>query len=287
MGGTRYCPRCQGEDGCYYFTPKEFELPQMSRRDESLNDNALASEKIGSQLIDDGPAKGSNGAPKDRSEKPGGPTAVLKPYYEQNGITIYHGDCREIMPQLGVYDLVITDPPYGVGLEYDGYEDSKKNLKEVVLASVPLMRRSSVVTLITSGISNMFEYPKPDWVLCWFFGQSYNSPWGFTSWQPILAYGKDPYLREGKGGYADAVNMVCSTPVDGHPCPKPLKFWRWLMMRGASRKTDRILDPFLGSGTTLVVAKKLGHQAVGIEQSEKYCEIAAKRLVQNTLEFQD
>jgi site-specific DNA-methyltransferase (adenine-specific) len=211
----------------------------------------------------------------------------MKPYYEEtnNGktLTIYHGDCREVLPQLGIFDLVITDPPYGVGLEYDGYEDSERNLNDVVLMSVPLIRASGVVTLITTGIGNQYKYPEPDWTLAWFYGQAYNCPWGFNAWQPILAYGKDPYLREGKGARADAVNIVCSTPVPGHPCPKPIMFWRWLMMRGSSRMKDTILDPFLGSGTTLVCAKELCHSAVGIEQSERYCEIAAKRLTQGVL----
>lgn len=212
----------------------------------------------------------------------------MKPYYEEKtpggkSLTIYHGDCREVMEELGIYDLVLTDPPYGVGLEYDNYEDSEKNFREVVLAAIEIARRSGVVTLLTPGTSNLFKYPEPTWTLCWFFGQSYNSPWGFSAWQPILAYGKDPWLRESKGGMPDAVNMVCSTPVDGHPCPKPLKFWKWLMRRGAPRESDRILDPFLGSGTTLLCAKELGHTAVGIEQSERYCEIAAKRLKQGVL----
>lgn len=211
----------------------------------------------------------------------------MKPYYQEGKpgkeLVIYHGDCREVLPQLGIYDLVITDPPYGVGLEYDSYDDSERNLREVVLAAMPLIRASGVVTLVTCGTSNQYEYPKPDWTLCWFYGQSYNSPWGFSAWQPILAYGKDPWLREAQGGKPDAVNMVCSTPVPGHPCPKPIKFWTWLFMRGTSRFTDRVIDPFLGSGTTLIVAKTLGHHAVGIEQSEKYCEIAAKRLTQGML----
>jgi site-specific DNA-methyltransferase (adenine-specific) len=211
----------------------------------------------------------------------------MKPFYQEGKpgkeLTIYHGDCREVLPELGIYDLVLTDPPYGVGLEYDGYEDSERNLREVVLMAFPLIRASGVVTLLTPGIRNERLYPIPDWTLAWFYGQAYNCPWGFNAWQPILAYGKDPYLRESSGGRADAVNMVCSTPVDGHPCPKPVKFWTWLMMRGASRPTDRILDPFLGSGTTLVCAKLLSHAAIGIEQSERYCEIAAKRLSQGTL----
>src|SRR5579859_7998655 len=104
----------------------------------------------------------------------------MKPYYQETipggkTLTIYHGDNRDVLPELGIYDLVLTDPPYGVGLEYDGYDDSVRNFREVVLVAVEIARRSGVVTLLTPGTSNLFKYPEPDWTLCWFFGQSYNS----------------------------------------------------------------------------------------------------------------
>lgn len=211
----------------------------------------------------------------------------MKPYYTEsaNGreLTIYHGDCREVLPDLGIYDLVLTDPPYGVGLEYDNYEDSDKNFREVVLAAFSLIKISGVVTLITPGNSRQYDYPKPDWTLGWFFGPSYPGPWGMIHWQPILAYGKDPYLREAEGCYPDAIVLADTRSRFDHPCPKPVKFWSWLLKRGAPRPTDKILDPFLGSGTTLYCAKQLGHSAIGIEQSEKYCEIAANRLRQDVL----
>ncbi len=213
----------------------------------------------------------------------------MKPYYQEGKfgkqLTIYHGDYREVLPELyTIYDLVLTDPPYGIGLEYDGYNDSEQNLNSVVLNGMPLIRRSGVVTLVTPGIANMYKYPVPNWVLCWRSGAGTSKgQWGFMSWQPILAYGKDPYLRESMGSREDSLVDNSSCNVNGHPCPKPVKVWRWLLKRGASRPNDRVLDPFLGSGTTLLVAKELGHEAVGIEQSERYCEISAKRLIQGVL----
>lgn len=213
----------------------------------------------------------------------------MKPYYQETipggkTLTIYHGDNREVLPELGIYDLVITDPPYGIGLEYDGYDDSQRNLLKMIAETFPLIRRSGTVTLLTPGNSNQYQYPIPDWTLCWFYGSgAFMCPWGFNCWQPILAYGADPHLRESKGPRPDSINMICTTDVKGHPCPKPLKFWKWLMARGTSRASDKVLDPFLGSGTTLHAAKELGHEAVGIEQSERYCEIAAKRLTQGVL----
>lgn len=210
----------------------------------------------------------------------------MKPYFSEGGQTIYHGDCRDILPQLGIFDLVLTDPPYGVGLTYDQYNDTEQNLVKLIRETFPLIKRSGVVTLLTPGNTNQYKYPEPDWTLCWFYASGqFVSPWGFSCWQPILAYGKDPYLRESKGCFPDSVNMVCSTSVNEHPCAKPEKFWSWLLMRGASRKSDRILDPFLGSGTTLLVARELGHTAIGIEVSERYCELAAKRLRQSVMDF--
>jgi len=211
----------------------------------------------------------------------------LKPFYQEGKpgkeLTIYHGDCREVLPELGIYDLVLTDPPYGVGLEYDGYDDSERNLREVVLAAFPLIRASSVVTLLTPGTKNLFLYPPPSWTLAWYHGPTDFGAWGIVHWSPILAYGKDPYSREDLGKLPDAVKLVDTRARSEHPCPKPLKLWSWLMKRGAVRESDRILDPFLGSGTTLLAAKELGHAAAGIEQSERYCEIAAKMLSQGTL----
>lgn len=208
----------------------------------------------------------------------------MKPYYSESGIEIYHGDCREVLPSLGIYDLVLTDPPYGINLNYATYEDSIVNLRQLIKESFPLIRRSAVVVLLTPGNANQWEYPRPDWTLAWVSPAGVGSgPWGFCCWQPVLAYGKDPHLREQNGRKQDIIICGEAPEVNEHPCPKPNTVWRWLLQRGAARATDTILDPFLGSGTTLWAAKELGHKAVGIELSEKYCEISAKRLNQKNL----
>jgi site-specific DNA-methyltransferase (adenine-specific) len=75
-----------------------------------------------------------------------------------------------------------------------------------------------------------------------------------------------------------------TTEQNGHPCPKPYSAWRWLLERCSDENTV-VLDPFCGSGTTLVAAKDLGLRAIGIEIEEHYCEIAAKRLSQEVLTF--
>jgi len=73
---------------------------------------------------------------------------------------------------------------------------------------------------------------------------------------------------------------------NGHPCPKPIDVWRKIMLRGSTNDSDLILDPFMGSGTTLRAAKDLGRKAIGIEIEEKYCEIAAKRMSQTVMDLE-
>jgi len=204
-----------------------------------------------------------------------------KSYYQDGeaGITIYHGDCLEIMAELEPVDLVLTDPPYGNNTEYISYQDSPENLKELISSIFPIMREQTSRMLLTSGVLNMFLYPSPNWILGWFHGGGTASgPWGFANWQPILAYGACPYMAKGLGRRPDALFLTEKVEKFGHPCTKPIGFWRWLLLRGSALREDIILDPFMGSGTTLVAARQLGRRAIGIEIEEKYCEIAVKRL---------
>lgn len=218
-----------------------------------------------------------------------GPTGEtpLKPYYSHAGITIYHGDCREILPQLPKADLCLTDLPYGNGTDYGCFNDSPENVQRLISDAIPAIRQMAVVTLVTPGISNLFFYPRPDWILCWCHPGGNNSgPWGFISWQPILAYGKDPYLAACEGRRPDTfIRTTFEQNHFEHPCPKPIDVWKWFLARGSAKNSDSIVDPFMGSGTTLRAAKDLGRRAIGIEIEEKYCEIAAKRLSQEVFQW--
>ena len=213
------------------------------------------------------------------------------PYYRDNqaDIVIYNADCREILPQIpeGSVDLVLTDPPYGNGTDYISYEDTTDNLKEMVSQVFPLILAKSQTILVTCGVANINIYPTPRWILSWINKAGTGSgPWGFCCWQPILAYGKDPYLSAGVGRRPDVIdkNEISGKFIE-HPCPKPVDLWQLIILRGSVNKSDLILDPFLGSGTTAYCAKKLGRKCIGIEIEEKYCEIAAKRLSQGVLEM--
>ena len=205
----------------------------------------------------------------------------MKPYFSKDGQTIYHGDCRDILPQLPKVDLVLTDPPYAIDYNYASYEDSSDALDLLVDDVIPVLRQKSAVVFLSSGVQNMWKYPEPDWVLAWtYWPGQILCKWGFNAWQPILVYGADPYLKNRKGGRDDCIHKPGKREDTGHPCTKPLGAWIRLLNRGSVFLKDIILDPFMGSGTTLVAAKQLGRKAIGIEIEEKYCEIAAKRLTE-------
>ena len=208
---------------------------------------------------------------------------MITPYYDDGQITIYHGDCREILPLLDKVDLVLTDPPYGIK------RDGKK--------------------LSTSRQSTGTKEYKS-------FGWDSERPSGGT-FEKVLAAGHDCIIWGGQyfadllpaeGGWLiwDKGQRLCqadaelawttrrapvriwlanrgSLHIDGavHPTQKPLSLTRWCLEFFPDAET--IIDPFMGSGTTIRAAKDLGRRAIGIEQVEEYCEIAVKRLAQEVL----
>lgn len=216
----------------------------------------------------------------------------MKPYYDdtKSGITIYHGDCREILPTLPKVDLVLTDPPYGIGYSYLSYEDTQENLKNIINTFIPLGLSIAERMAIFCGVNNLHLYPKSTWALAWYWrGTNTYGKYGINQWQPILVYGKDIAGFGSINGqiksdaiYYEGGNCDELKNFDVHPCPKNLG----IMARIITRLTNYgniVVDPFMGSGTTLRAAKDLGRKAIGIEIEERYCEIAAKRLQQEVL----
>lgn len=192
--------------------------------------------------------------------------------------TLYLGDCLEILPTLSRVDAVITDPPYGIRLEYgDETDDTPEMLSSMVPRMVEMCRQIAPLVSITPGNLNQYVYPAPTWTLCWFNRAGAGSgPWGFSCWQPILVYGPDPYLKEGLGRRPDFIEWNETAEKNGHPCPKPYQFmFRWIQrvsLRGS------VLDPFMGSGTTGVACMNLGRKFIGIEIEPKYFDIACERI---------
>jgi len=191
------------------------------------------------------------------------------------------GDCLEAMKDIPdkSIDLVLTDPPYGVDLEYDIYKDTEENFLNLMKGFIPEAKRVAKMTIFPfvrigrmKWLYNNFE---PDWWIVWDKGSpGIRCPIGFNDYELLAVYGKNNPTNmhdifrqsniEAKGNY-------------GHPCPKSVKWAEWLISR-ASKEGDTILDPFIGSGTTAVAAKRLKRNYIGIEISPEYCKIAEERI---------
>jgi len=209
----------------------------------------------------------------------------VRPYYSREGITIYHGDCRDVLPTLSAIDVVLTDPPYGVGFEYASlYHDTRANYGEFIGGVFQQMQRLTDRIIITPGIRNLWLYPPADWVLCWAkpgtMGRSDLG--GFNAWEPVLMYGKRRIWQDLFHATPGTALGAAMRETGDHPCPKPLTLFKWLLEQ-LSDQGEMILDPFMGSGTSLRAAKDLSRNAIGIEIEERYCEIAANRLAQEVL----
>lgn len=220
----------------------------------------------------------------------------MKPYYEHGGITIYHGDCREILPQLPPCDLVLTDPPYGIdrangmgGKGYDGfgngiqrqprrYEgdwDVKPNDELLRLAM-----RAGKYAIVWGG--NYFTDSLP-------IGQKWLV---WDKQQTMPSYSDVELAWTNLGGVALKMFRFCGAGLMAvekdrwHPTQKPIALMQWCIKQCPYWDiANLVIDPFMGSGSTLVAAKNLYRKAIGIEIEEKYCEIAAKRLSQEVFQF--
>ena len=213
----------------------------------------------------------------------------MKPYYEHAGITIFHGDCREVLPSVG-YDRILTDQPYGTGFvtattgdrtgefnargqkpDWDIWDTSWLRWvnAQTVACFCPISRLKDFLAEFKSYSIRFYvkNNPRP---AC----QDTDSP----SVEPCVISPRIPF---GDGPQ----HFICHNGhKTEHPCEKPLSMMKWLVT-GVSAEGECICNPFMGSGTTLRAAKDLGRRAIGIEIEEKYCEIAAKRLSQEVMDF--
>jgi site-specific DNA-methyltransferase (adenine-specific) len=218
---------------------------------------------------------------------------MVSPYYKDSSVEIYHGDCHGILAVLEMFiriDVVVTDPPYGISDTAGGPESRARekgrytntawddDVEYVGTVCAPMIQRCCTIArsvAVTCGRTNLWLYPAANDVGMFYQPAATGvSFWGRPTWQPILFYGTAP----NNGEQLRPLHYILTeaSPKNGHPCPKPLGAWRWLVSK-TSRETDLILDPFLVSGTTLRAAKELNRKAIGIEINEAYCEIAAKR----------
>ena len=201
---------------------------------------------------------------------------MTQPYYQDDAVTIYNADCRDVLPTLDKVDLLLTDPQYGKRLNYGGKTDDstdwfKENTRWLVSLEVPL--------IFTCPSSKIYDIPKPDWIAVWHKPLSF----GFWStpmlphWEAICIYNQPLKITRS--------DVFVSNPEkpNGHPAPKPLSLLREIL---SVFPAEIVVDPFMGSGTTLRAAKDLGRKAIGIEIEERYCEIAADRMSQTVMPLQ-
>jgi site-specific DNA-methyltransferase (adenine-specific) len=212
----------------------------------------------------------------------------VKPYYSEKGIEIYCGDCREILPGLE-YDVLLTDPPYGIAHPTNYAERGRGNLAACSnYAPVydddkpfdPIRLLSPASTILWGG--NYFAdrlMPVSGW-LVW----DKERPADLDQATAELAWtncvkGVRVFRHLWNGMMRASENEPLS-----HPTQKPVALMKWcLQLKWVNEGT--VCDPYMGSGSTLRAAKDLGRRAIGIEIEEKYCEIAAKRLSQEVLDF--
>lgn len=241
----------------------------------------------------------------------------MKPYYDEDGITIYHGDCFDILHDLDGIGAVITDPPYSSGGAFRGdraQQTSRKYVNSGTAAYRPEFAgdnrdQRSFLIWSTLWLNAARNASVPGAVLCSFIDwrqlptlSDAIQAAGWT-WRGVAVWSKK-FGRPTPGRFSNACEYVVwgsngpmeawdsyppgiyeASPPSGdaksHIAQKPLEVMDWLLQ--VVRPGSVILDPFMGSGTTLEAAKRAGFRAIGIDVDERYCEIAAQRLAQGVL----
>lgn len=257
----------------------------------------------------------------------------MKPYYEEPGITMYHGDCREIIPTLPPVDLVFSSPPYLNQRDYGNPELEWHTLVPYAFSQIPSNDNTQV--LVNIGLvhkdGNVIRYwddllremDSARWRLfgwyVWDQGDGLPGDWNgrlAPSHEFIFHFNRNAIsvnkwiktkqrppsgtgLRGANGQMtgisspdkcgqpfkiADSVVRIYREMLreNDHPAKFPLKLPLHIL-QSFGDSNSVVLDPFMGSGTTLRAAKDLGRKAIGIEIEEKYCEIAVRRLRQEVL----
>lgn len=200
----------------------------------------------------------------------------MKPYYEDGAVTIYHADCMDVLPTLGQFDLLLTDPPYGIGACNQtlgkGRKDFHRGDWDSTRPDISAVTVMAEWQCIWGG--NYFSDvlpPTNDWLI-W---HKANDGRSFSECEMAWTnYGRQ----------TRHLTHHWSGEIKSHPTQKPEPVMVWALSQ-APAMVRTVLDPFMGSGTTLVAAKRLGKVAVGIEREERYCEIAARRLSQGALDL--
>jgi len=226
---------------------------------------------------------------KDRGEaaaaSPSRPSPL--PTYVGAGVALYCADALTILPKLDLDGaVVITDPPYNVGIVYgEGTDDQRPDYEAWCAEWFAHCRRAEVVA-VSPGIANVGLWTRiagdPDWIIAWHKPAAMGRcVVGFNNWEPVLVWGN---ARGQASADVFTAPLIPDPTLEAHPCPKPLA-WGTALVSRLSRPGDVVVDPFAGSGTVLRAAKTLGRTAIGIEVEERYCELAVTRLGQEVLDL--
>lgn len=231
-------------------------------------------------------------------------------YYQDEYVTLYHGDCREVTAWLEA-DVLVTDPPYGISYRQGrttGRSAEARRLNQARLREQGLLRLDNDGdTAVRDAALAMWGPEKPGLVFgSWRKPRPVNtvqrlvwikddSPFatGLTQ-MPWISGDEEIYVigdsltrfvgKPRKGYYITHESRAAEVSRIGHPTPKPVGLMESLLQKCPP---GLIADPFAGSGSTLIAAKRLGRRAIGVEVEERYCEIIAKRLAQDVLDFGD
>lgn len=206
----------------------------------------------------------------------------MKPYYSDDKVDLYLGDCLEIDEWLTA-DVLVTDPPYGMK-HISGWSERP------IVGDHSTSARDSVLTLWTewpAAVFGRWSEPRPAGTrarLVWDKGEwpgmgDLSFPWGPSDEEIYILGTGWTGTREGT---VLRVNRLTGNETRDHPTPKPVALMERIL---AKAPAGTIADPFAGSGSTLVAAKNLGRRAIGVEIHEAYAEIAAKRLSQEVLDL--
>ncbi len=206
----------------------------------------------------------------------------MKPYYEDEYVTLYHGDCLEVDAWLEA-DVLVTDPPYGVA--FRSARRSEQDRFSAIAGDESVALRDEVLAKWGSRPALVFgtwRAERPANVrqrLIWAKGEDpglgdLSMPWGFGDEEMYV-------LGEGWAGKRRTnvyrMPKVAAVNNPGHPTPKPIPLMESLLDDGTPPDWV-VADPFAGSGATLIAARNLGRKVIGVELEEKYCEVIAKRL---------
>ena len=216
----------------------------------------------------------------------------MVPYYDRDGITIYHADCRDVLPSIDPdsVDLLLTDPPYGIGYDTDATERigsgkwawggkryAKVHGDDAPFAPAALLRFGRCVLW---GANN-YAARLPDssswlvWDRKFHASRSADAELAWTNLGGtvrVFAHLWDGYKRDSELGF------------HVHPTQKPVALMRWIIDRW-TKPGDLVLDPYMGSGPIAQACHELGRRYIGIELVEDYCKVAVSRLAQQTLDL--